>query len=69
MTIGELLRLARELKNLTLREVESKTGMSNAMISQYENGRSQPSFRNAAILCDVYNLDLKRLAAIVRESK
>ena len=66
-TLGELLGLARELRKITLREAERITGISNPMISQYECGRSEPSFRNAVALCDAYNLKLERLANTVRE--
>jgi transcriptional regulator with XRE-family HTH domain len=38
-TLGTGLRTARELKNLSLREVEAATGISNAYLSQLENGK------------------------------
>lgn len=65
--LGELLALVRELKGVTLREAEKFTGISNSMISQYETGRSEPSFRHAVALCDWYGLDVERLAKIVRK--
>lgn len=67
MTIGELLALCRELKGLTLREVEKITGISNAMISQYETKGIEPGFRNAVLLCDCYGIKLDRMANIIRE--
>lgn len=66
MKTGELLALCRELKGLTIRQVESKTGLSNAIISQYETRGTEPGLRNAVILCDFYGITLERLADTVR---
>lgn len=63
---GEFLSLCRELKGLTLREVEKLTGLSNATISQAENGHHGLTFKNAVKLCDVYGISLDRLAKNVR---
>ena len=38
-SLGEGLRIARELHNLSLRQVEEATGISNAYLSQLENDR------------------------------
>ena len=44
---GEFLKSARKAKRLTLREVEQKTGISNAYLSQLESGKvKQPSARH-----------------------
>ena len=67
MTPGELLSLCREMKGLTLRDVEKATGISNAFISQIERGVATGfSFERAIILCDLYGITLERLAATVR---
>jgi transcriptional regulator with XRE-family HTH domain len=61
-TLGEILRRRREELGLTLREVEHKTGVSNAYLSQVENNkitRPSPSFlRDLAI---AYRLSYARL--------
>jgi DNA-binding transcriptional regulator YiaG len=38
-TIGPYLKSLREAKGLSLREVEAKTGVSNAFLSQIESGK------------------------------
>lgn len=43
-TLGQGLKVARKLKQLSLREVEDATGISNAYLSQLENDKiSKPS--------------------------
>lgn len=47
----------RESKSLTLREVESKTGVSNAYLSQLESGKiKQPSPLYLHKLADLYEV-------------
>lgn len=63
MKLHELLSLSRELKGITLRDLEEKTGISNALLSQIETGKVQePSFRNVVKIARALNLSLKRLA-------
>ncbi|WP_367119167.1 helix-turn-helix domain-containing protein, partial [uncultured Mucilaginibacter sp.] len=38
-TLGGLLKEARELRRLSLREVETQSGISNAYLSQLENDK------------------------------
>ena len=55
--IGKILKAARIEKHLSLREVEGITGLSNALISQVENGRIQnPSFHSIVSLCSLYGI-------------
>jgi HTH-type transcriptional regulator, competence development regulator len=64
MTLGELLSTCRELKRLSLRNVEKKTGISNAYISQLETGKAKnPSLRDAAALAKCYGITVQRIAA------
>lgn len=63
MTLGELIGLSRELKKMSLRDLEAKSGVSNALISQIESGRVlNPGFRTLCKLADALGLSLKRLA-------
>lgn len=55
--LGVLLAGARKQKNLTLRAVEKKTGVSNAYLSQLENGGvHEPSPIILAKLADLYEI-------------
>ena len=46
----------RKLKGLTLRQIEEKTGISNAYLSQLENGKiKSPSYDVVKKLNDFYN--------------
>lgn len=70
MTIGEFLKLAREIKGLTLREAEAKTNISNAYISQVETGSiKEPSFKNVYLLCELYGIKIETLVNYVYKTK
>lgn len=63
MTLGELIAVARECKGMTLRQLESKTGISNSLLSQIESGHvKEPGFRNVVKIAKVLGLKLDRLA-------
>lgn len=54
------LSMVRNHLGLTLREVEKETGISNAYLSQLENGKSIPSYNKAKMIIDYYNEKIKR---------
>jgi transcriptional regulator with XRE-family HTH domain len=63
MTLGEAIAYARDVKGWSLRELEKRTGISNAVISQIESGRvKDPGFRTVVKLAKVLGLKLDRLA-------
>lgn len=65
MDFSEKLKFARKVKGLTLREVEGKTGISNAYLSQLENGHIiDPSFVKMMVLIRFYNLDVEDFAGV-----
>lgn len=67
MTTGELLSLARELKKMSLRDLERASGVSNALISQIETGKvKDPGFGTIVRLADALSLSLDRIAATAR---
>jgi transcriptional regulator with XRE-family HTH domain len=58
MTWNEKLKFARKVSRLTLRAVENATGISNAYLSQLENGQiKDPSFFKMMKLLQFYNLE------------
>ncbi|WP_183560869.1 helix-turn-helix domain-containing protein [Mucilaginibacter sp. SP1R1] len=71
-TLGGMLREARELKKLSLREVEVKSGISNAYLSQLENDKiKKPSANTLYKLGDLYNITFDELmvsAGIIEQS-
>jgi transcriptional regulator with XRE-family HTH domain len=59
---GEFLKKRREELNLTLRDVQDKTGISNAYLSQIENGKVvQPTPSTLEKLAKCYDVPYHRL--------
>jgi len=60
--LGSYLKRSRKERGLTLRDVEEKTGISNAYLSQLENQRiANPSPQILHRLADCYNVSYERL--------
>jgi transcriptional regulator with XRE-family HTH domain len=70
-TLGNVLKKSRELMQLTLRDVESKTGISNSYLSQLENDRiGKPAADTLHTLAHLYRIDFKfllRIAGLVEK--
>ena len=63
MKLGELLKMAREIKGVTLRDLERETGISNALLSQIETGHVRsPGFHNVVKIARALNVKLDTLA-------
>jgi HTH-type transcriptional regulator, competence development regulator len=63
--LGEELRRLRIEKGVTLREVEKATDISNAYLSQLENGKAeQPSPRVLHKLAEYYKVPYHRLMEV-----
>lgn len=61
--LGELLKMAREIKGVTLRDLERETGISNALLSQIETGHVRsPGFHNVVKIARALNVKLDTLA-------
>ena len=71
--LAEVLRRLRETKGLSLRQVEKKTGVSNAYLSQIETGKiREPSPHILHKLAEVYETsyqDLMKLAGYIKEKE
>ena len=62
-----MLGMAREMKGLSLRGLENKTGIPNALLSQMETGHvKRPSFANVVKVARVLGVKLDRLAECVK---
>ncbi|MDX2189571.1 MAG: helix-turn-helix transcriptional regulator [Bacteroidota bacterium] len=61
-SLGNTLKDAREINNLTLRQVEEATDISNAYLSQLENDKiKKPSANVLYKLATIYNVELNTL--------
>ena len=64
--LGRYLRAMREAKGLSLRQVEGKSGISNAFVSQMETGKvKQPSPVILYKLADLYGVPYESLMELV----
>lgn len=55
--IGERFKTIRESQGKTLRDVEKATGISNAYLSQLENGKiHRPSYNTVKLLSEYYGI-------------
>lgn len=62
MRLGELIGIARECKGWTLRELEERSGVSNALISQIETSKiKDPGFSTVIRLVDALGLSWDRV--------
>lgn len=63
LQLGEMFSL-REVKGMTLRELEAASGVSNALISQIETGKiKDPGFSTVIKISRVLGLSMERCAA------
>jgi len=72
-TLGQALKSTRERVSLTLKEIEVKTGISNAYLSQLENDKiKRPSASVLYKLAEVYKINLEvllRAAGIIEHNQ
>ena len=72
-SVGKILKEARDLRRLSLREVEIQSGVSNAYLSQLENDKiKKPSANTLYKLSELFNInfdDLMVAAGIVEKKK
>lgn len=54
--IGNKLKKIRKINNMTLKEVEAVTGISNGNLSSYENEKKLPGTLAIIELCKAYNI-------------
>ena len=56
--MNETIKLRRIQLNLTQQELSERSGVSQQLISQIENGKAQPSLRTITKLAEVLKLDI-----------
>jgi transcriptional regulator with XRE-family HTH domain len=62
---GEVLKELRKKRNMTLRDVELATGISNPYLSQIERGeRGIPTVKFLRRLADVYHVSVNKLIEV-----
>lgn len=62
---GEVLRMVRALRGLTVPEIAEKYGMSPTTIYSCEVGRSRPKLKNAATLFRALNVNMSVFDSLV----
>lgn len=68
MRLGELFAVAREIKGLTLRELEAQCGVSNAVLSQIEKGHvKDPGFSTVVRVADALGLPIERVVTLTHQ--
>ena len=63
--IGIRLKELRRGKNVTLREMSEKTGLSSSTISNFERGCRKPSNKSLLILADYYGVSAEYIYPFV----
>lgn len=69
MNFSQELRKRRHKSLMTMRDLESKTGIGNPTLSKYESGTCvNPSFRNAIALSHALNWDISSMARFLEKT-
>lgn len=66
---GKKIRLVRERKGMTLKDVAGKAGVSESLISQIERSRVSPSIETLIAVTDALDIDLEYLFRDFRKTK
>lgn len=64
---GLLLRELREKANLTQKQLGNKIGVSEGMISRYENNMSEPPFETVRDFAAIFNVSMDYLAGMEKQ--
>lgn len=64
---GLLLRELRERANLTQKQLGNKIGVSEGMISRYENNMSEPPFETVRDFAAIFNVSMDYLAGMEKQ--
>jgi len=61
MTIGQMIKQARQSKNLSQKQLAEKLGVSASMIGQYENDLRKPKIERLAEIATALDIDISIL--------
>lgn len=64
---GLLLRELRERANFTQKQLGNKIGVSEGMISRYENNMSEPPFETVRDFAAIFNVSMDYLAGMEKQ--
>ncbi|MDD3821337.1 MAG: helix-turn-helix transcriptional regulator, partial [Spirochaetales bacterium] len=67
--VGEKIRLVRERKTLTLRQVAQQAGVSESLISQIERNKVSPAIDTLLSIADALDIDLEYLFSDYRRER
>jgi len=63
MGLGDNIRILRERRGMKPKDIAKHVGVSVQSVSQWENGRTQPSLTSREKLCELFGISLEELAA------
>src|SRR5208337_3296516 len=66
---GDKIREVRERRNLTMREVAGKAGLSESLISQIERNRVSPALDTLLSIVEILDIDLEYLFADFKKDR
>jgi transcriptional regulator with XRE-family HTH domain len=67
--VGEKIRLVRERKTLTLRQVAQEAGVSESLVSQIERNKVSPAIDTLLSIADALDIDLEYLFSDYRKER
>ncbi len=68
-TFGKKLRLVRQRKELTMKNVAASAGISESLLSQIERDKVSPSIDTLLAIAEILDIDLEYLFSEVKKSK
>lgn len=66
-TEGQVIKKLRTENDLSMRELGQKIGLSDSSVSQWENGRLDPTAQNIEKICEVFGIGEKYFFEMCRE--
>ncbi len=63
-TVAELIGFSLEEKGMTQKQLAHEIGVSPSRINDYISGRSEPTLKNAGLICRVLNIPPSAMLAV-----